>query len=123
MKDNKLEIVDILYDYGSWGHLSRFKVAKLTPKQAVLSNGDRCLIDVIEESGYYDKGRLSARKIGSYGHYYLESDELKDQIIKQSREIKLKNLIRAFSIQNIPEEDYQKVIDFLIQYEPKKETT
>ena len=90
MKDNKLEVGDVLYTNDRWHGVRKSVIDRVTATTAI-SGASKFKIDVVEHGS-----GLSVRMIGSYGYAYLETDEyIREFRLKQKRNTlyrKLKDL-------------------------------
>lgn len=110
MKDNQLEVGDVLYGWGrgSFGSIYRTKVVRLTPKQAIMENGTK-VVNKLELKWIHDS-TLSARIVGEYGSLSVETAELKEEYRESQLRIKARNLINSISISKITLEQCEGLI-------------
>lgn len=76
MKDNLLEVGDVLFEYNQWRGLEKYIIDKTTPKQA--KSGNSTFLKEVKTNGYRT-GCLVARRVGEYGYAYLSTKELEDE--------------------------------------------
>lgn len=113
MKDNMLEVGDILYDRERFSSgLIKCTVERLTPKQAVLKGGSKVKIELTES--YY--GELHASKIGDYGHMEFGTPELNQEYKDQTIRRNLKRRLSEINVKDLPIEICEQIWKLL----PKK---
>lgn len=114
MKDNVLEVGDILYDRERFSSgLIKFTVERLTPKQAVLTNGRKVKKELADS--YY--GGLHASQIGEYGHMEFGTPELNQEYKDQTIRRNLKRRLAEINVKDLPIEICRQIWQLL----PKKE--
>lgn len=86
-----LNVGDVVYRYGFYDDLNRYKVIRTTPKQATLNNFE--LLVRYSESSIYVYGAGA-----SHNQYLLETDELKAQFEIQKENQKFISLMEEFRI-------------------------
>ncbi len=113
-----LEVGMVLFEYNNWGTLSKHEVTKVTPKQAIAGNLT-VKREIIREKNFGSaKIRPKVRKIGSYGHAYLQTNELLSEYRTQNLISKAKMLHRAFKESLIDETNAKSVIEFYESFTP-----
>lgn len=117
MKDNKIEVGDVLYSYERYS-MRKYTVAKVTAKQAVLSNGDRCSNVVETHTDFKGVTNLLVKRIGKYGYYNLPTPAIEAEYHAQNRKNRLHNLLINIKLENIPAEDHNSLITVLSKYVP-----
>lgn len=108
MEKKLLEVGDIVYDYGQWSGLYRHTVSRVTPKQATA--GSLTLRREIIEDRSFGEVKYTAKKIGSYGRVYLETDKLKEEYAETQSILKLKRLHSDLKLNSITKDQRHKLI-------------
>lgn len=113
MKDNKLEVGDVLYEYRRWGGLAKHTIVRLTPTTAVTESGRKYKIEVKEDYGFDRKNKYFVAKIiGEYGNDKLETEELKEGYRILELRAKASFLLSKVRVDIMSNEEIVKFIDF-----------
>lgn len=114
MKDNMLEVGDILYDRERFSSgLIKYTVERLTPKQAVLNGGRKVKVELF--NSHYG-GELHASSIGDYGYMEFGTLELNQEYKDQTIRRNLKRRLAEINVTNLPIEICEQIWKLL----PKK---
>lgn len=112
MKDNKLEVGDIVFRWhGTFdSYLQKYKVVRLTPKRAILKDGTQ--VDNNLTNGW-QKEELEAKIIGegSYAHVTLSSPEMESKYKEQGIRRKAKEVLNNIKVKEISIEQCEALIN------------
>lgn len=117
MKDNKLEVGDVVYKRNGSFHsyLSKHTVERLTTKWAIISGGIKVLNELKSD---YSKTSLEARLVGEYGYVTLENEDLKQQLREQGIRQKAKKAFNSIKLDQITIEQCLLLINHFTIPEP-----
>lgn len=107
MKDNKLEVGDVLYESNRWHGLVKHVITRLTPTTALAGETRKYKIELI--TGYQG---LSGNIIGQYGSDRLETDDLKAEYKLQQLRVYAHRLKDKFNVMTLNEKQLNEFITF-----------
>jgi hypothetical protein len=119
MKNNLLEVGDVLYDTDRWHGIMQTKVVSLTPKRAKLDTGayvEKELVTI-----YATDGRLGAKRIGDYGYRELETEQWKRRYERQELAKKARRHIENLSIGTLSNEQLELILSIKSENKPENE--
>lgn len=106
MKDNKLEVGDVLYEYSRWHGLVKHVVDRLTPTTAI-SGSEKYKIELLRQD------KIAAKLIGEYGHHYLETEKLKEQYLLQETRRYADRLVKKIDVHKLTKQQLDSLIKFI----------
>lgn len=111
MKDNKLEVDDVVYcwHHGYPGYYSKHKIIRLTPQRAVLDNGNQ--VKNILHLNNFDKTELRANGIGSCSDAILANGILDGRYQEQQLRRKAKAVSQSIDISKLSIEQCRALIE------------
>lgn len=121
MKDNLLEVGDVVYVCARWGGWNQHKINKVTPKRATAGHIE--LHREVKTENHFGEERKVVRIVGEYGTAKLPTPEIEKEYKEEQLTLKAKRLSQNLNVTLLTIDQIKQLVTLLESFKQKDNAT